>query len=306
MSFFVCQLAYKQEIHESPIMNIQIIHNEEKPISDSYKKNLHDLNSGDGKEKIYLCTQKDSPLVDIKMQENGIAGYSQLDQNLLLNNRNGARQQLYLNVTDRSSAAKRASSNEKPKNFQRNNELNDKQNVKKQNEGEEEIMPITGISLKYIPTDTMSSSSSSTTSTNEGELKEDNNNNNNNNNSNSSNNSNNNNNAYERVLPNVTFDDGKELVLERGNGCPIAQLNVFRSPDVRPRHGHSEYLNLVTSKHVNSLSRMYGQWLGKDRSSKNKSMKTDGKETTNIFFLLLKIYQIMRVVVKFSKVVVKL
>ena len=39
-------------------MNIQIIHNEEKPISDSYKKNLHDLNSGDGKEKIYLCTQK--------------------------------------------------------------------------------------------------------------------------------------------------------------------------------------------------------------------------------------------------------
>ena len=58
MSFFVCQLAYKQEIHESPIMNIQIIHNEEKPISDSYKKNLHDLNSGDGKEKIYLCTQK--------------------------------------------------------------------------------------------------------------------------------------------------------------------------------------------------------------------------------------------------------
>ena len=241
------------------------------------------------------------------MQENGIAGYSQLDQNLLLNNRNGARQQLYLNVTDRSSAAKRASSNEK-QNFKRNNELNDKQN-EKQNEGEEEeeeeeeIMPITGISLKYIPTDTMSSSSSSTTSTNEGELKEDNNNNNNSNNNTTSNNTNNNNinnnnNAYERVLPNVTFDDGKELVLERGNGCPIAQLNVFRSPDVRPRHGHSEYLNLVTSKHVNSLSRMYGQWLGKDRSSKNKSMKTDGKENKTSFFLLLKIYQIMRVVVK--------
>ena len=72
MSFFVCQLAYKQEIHESPIMNIQIIHNEEKPISDSYKKNLHDLNSGDGKEKIYLCTQKGkyltkSTVVDISI-----------------------------------------------------------------------------------------------------------------------------------------------------------------------------------------------------------------------------------------------
>ena len=74
--------------------------------------------------------------------------------------------------------------------------------------------------------------------------------------------------------------------MERGNGCPIAQLNVFRSPDVRPRHGHSEYLNLVTSKHVNSLSRMYGQWLGKDRSSKNKSMKTDGKENKHLFFVV--------------------
>ena len=224
------------------------------------------------------------------MQENGIAGYSQLDQNLLLNNRNGARQQLYLNVTDRSSAAKRASSNEK-QNFKRNNELNEKQNEKQneeeeEEEEEEEIMPITGISLKYIPTDTMSSSSSSTTSTNEGELKEDNNNNNNTTSNINNNNNNNNNNAYERVLPNVTFDDGKELVLERGNGCPIAQLNVFRSPDVRPRHGHSEYLNLVTSKHVNSLSRMYGQWLGKDRSSKNKSMKTDGKENKHLFFVV--------------------
>jgi|TARA_B110000090_G_C13384458_1_gene447129 hypothetical protein len=109
---------------------------------------------------------------------------------------------------------------------------------------EEEMMPITGLSLRTIPEDGTEA-------------------------------------EYERVLPGKTFDDGKELVVERGNGCPIAQLNVFRSPDVRPRHGHSEYIDLVTPSHSGQLQRFNGTWLGRDRSSRNKTMVTDGGPITD-------------------------
>ena len=50
------------------------------------------------------------------------------------------------------------------------------------------------------------------------------------------------------------------LVATRGNGCPITEIHVFRAPQIRPKHGYPEFVDLIKSNKVWPHS-LTGTWL---------------------------------------------
>ena len=81
--------------------------------------------------------------------------------------------------------------------------------------------------------------------------------------------------SYQRIAPGVNFDGTKELVVTRGNGCPITGLSVFRSPHLRPRHGYPEYIDLVKPAFEGSVHRFSGIWKAAPLENKSKSVGTN-------------------------------
>ena len=74
--------------------------------------------------------------------------------------------------------------------------------------------------------------------------------------------------SYQRLAPGVLFDGNKELVVTRGNGCPITHLKVFRAPICKPRRGYPEYIDLVTPTNAGSIERLFGLWKTKPQDRK--------------------------------------
>ena len=80
--------------------------------------------------------------------------------------------------------------------------------------------------------------------------------------------------------PGVLFDGNKELVVTRGNGCPITHLKVFRAPICKPRRGYPEYIDLVTPTNAGSIERLFGLW--KTKPQDRKKSRPNSKSASSV------------------------
>ena len=60
----------------------------------------------------------------------------------------------------------------------------------------------------------------------------------------------------------IALPDGNTLVVERGNGCPIYELDVKRAPHLVPKYRSYESIDLVPPAQRTTVE---GEWLASSR-----------------------------------------